>query len=287
MWKGLHGKTKNIKTIERTQKIILYILLTIMAIAVITPFYWMIASSFKPEGEITSPNPKVLPSQIVLENYFSLFTSTFFVRWLGNSLIVSCSITVIGLFFCSLGGFGFAKYRFAGRDPLFLVILGSATIPLMVTIVPVFAWAAKLHLLNTYFILIFPFTANAFGLFFMRQYISSIPDEIIDSCRIDGCSEFRIYWQMILPVIKPALGALSIMLFLSAWGSYLWPLIMTMSNEMFTLQVGLATMYGSMHKVEYGVLMGGATIATLPVLILFLSAQRQFIAGLTYGATKG
>lgn len=267
--------------------VLLYALLLGIAIAVITPFYLMIASSFRPEGDITSPSQSLVPNRFVLENYSYLLKNTLFTRWFANTVIVAGGMTILGLFLCSLGGFGFAKYNFRGRDVLFLIIIGSVTIPQVVTIVPVFAMMAGLGLLNTYWVLILPHAPNAFGLFFMRQYISSVPDDMIEAARIDGCSEFRIYWQIVLPVIKPALGALSILLFLHGWMAYLWPLVMTNSDRMLTVPVGIATMYNSMDRTLYGSMLAAAAISTAPILIVFLLAQKAFIAGLTIGATKG
>lgn len=269
------------------RKLLIYLVLLLMAAATIVPFYWMMTSALKPEGEITSPAPTFFPKHTTLENYARLFSKTLYGRWLLNSLVAAGGTTILGLFLCSLGGFGFAKYRFPGSNFLFLVVLGSVAIPQMVTIVPVFALMSGIGLLNTYWVLILPLAPNAFGLFFMRQYISSVPDELLDAGRLDGCSDFALYWRIVLPVVIPGLGALSILLFLNVWGSYLWPLVMTQSGDMFTVPVGLAMLYGGDQEILYGVILAGATLATVPVLILFLGAQKSFIAGLTQGASTG
>jgi len=266
-------------------KVLTYIILAVFLVAAITPFYWTLTSSFRSLSMIFA-RPTLFPMQATLENYIELFNKGNFARWAFNSFFVSICYTILGLFFCSLGGFAFAKYRFPLRDQLFWVLLASFMIPYHVTIIPLFKVFSTIKWINKYYALIIPGSANAFGIFLMRQYIQGIPSDLIDAARIDGCSDFKIYYSIVLPVIRPALGALTIFLFLGSWNNFLSPLIFMRSNEMFTLPVGLATLFGQ-WKIEYGQIMAGAVISVIPVIIVFLSMQKQFIEGLTLGSIKG
>lgn len=262
----------------------IYIVLILVAIVTITPFYWGVISSFRGYSELF--DPKVWVDNPTVENYLRLFTTTLFPRWLLNSSVIAVSHTLLVLFFCSLGGYAFAKYEFRGKGILFLVILGSMMIPIWVGIIPMFIWFAKLRLINTYWVLILPGSANAFGIFLMRQYIQGIPSEMMDSARIDGCSEFQIYCKIILPVIKPVLATLTIFTFLFSWNNFLAALIFMVTEEMFTVPVGLSALVG-MQQPQYGMLMAGTFISVIPVVIIFLRMQKEFVAGLTLGAVKG
>jgi len=261
----------------------IYIVLILVAIVTITPFYWGVISSLREYSKLF--NPKMWVDNPTLENYVKLFTATSFLRWFFNSLVIAVSHTLLVLFFCSLGGYAFAKYEFRGKEILFLLILGSMMIPIWVGIIPMFLWFSKLRLINTYWVLILPGSANAFGIFLMRQYIQGIPSEMMDSARIDGCSEFHIYYQIILPVIKPALGALTIYTFLFSWNNFLAALIFMRTKDMFTVPVGLSALVGE-QQPQYGVLMAGTFISVIPVVIIFLRMQKELIAGLTLGAIK-
>lgn len=262
----------------------IYIVLILVAIVTITPFYWGVISSLREYSELF--DPKVWVDNPTVENYLRLFTTTLFPRWLLNSSVIAVSHTLLVLFFCSLGGYAFAKYEFRGKGILFLVILGSMMIPIWVGIIPMFIWFAKLRLINTYWVLILPGSANAFGIFLMRQYIQGIPSEMMDSARIDGCSEFQIYYKIILPVIKPVLATLTIFTFLFSWNNFLAALIFMVTEEMFTVPVGLSALVG-MQQPQYGMLMAGTFISVIPVIIIFLRMQKEFVAGLTLGAVKG
>lgn len=262
----------------------IYIVLILVAIVTITPFYWGVISSFRGYSELF--DPKVWVDNPTVENYLRLLTTTLFPRWLLNSSVIAVSHTLLVLFFCSLGGYAFAKYEFRGKGILFLVILGSMMIPIWVGIIPMFIWFAKLRLINTYWVLILPGSANAFGIFLMRQYIQGIPSEMMDSARIDGCSEFQIYCKIILPVIKPVLATLTIFTFLFSWNNFLAALIFMVTEEMFTVPVGLSALVG-MQQPQYGMLMAGTFISVIPVVIIFLRMQKEFVAGLTLGAVKG
>jgi ABC-type glycerol-3-phosphate transport system permease component len=250
---------------------------------VISPFIWAILSSFKERGDILSPG--FLPSKWVFQNYVHLLTETSFLRWLFNSALVSVGAMTLGMAVCSLGGFAFAKYRFPGETVLFWIVIASMSIPPFTTVIPLFGWMAKLGLINTYPVLILPFAANAFGLFMMRQYFSTLPDELLQAARIDGCSELRLFWSIMLPLARPALGVVGILIFIASWNSFIWPLVMMRSEDMFTLPVGIAGL-NSEQSPEYGKIMAAAVLSSLPIITVFFLLQRQIISGLTHGAVK-
>ncbi|MDF2810047.1 MAG: hypothetical protein K0S56_1078 [Microvirga sp.] len=250
---------------------------------VISPFIWAILSSFKERGDIMSPG--FLPRKWVFQNYVHLLTDTSYLRWLFNSILVSVGAMTLGMAVCSLAGFAFAKYRFHGQTVLFWVVIASMSIPPFTTVIPLFGWMAKLGLINTYPVLILPFAANAFGLFMMRQYFSTLPDELLQAARIDGCSELRLFWSILLPLSRPALGVVGILIFIASWNSFIWPLVMMRSEDMFTLPVGIAGL-NSEQSPEYGKIMAAAVLSSLPIITVFFLLQRQIISGLTHGAVK-
>jgi ABC-type glycerol-3-phosphate transport system permease component len=264
----------------------IYLLLLLGTTLTFGPFYWMIVSSFKPQGEIFTGTLQLIPSHPTLEHYRTLVTQTRFLRWTFNSVVFALGTTVLSLFFSSLAGFAFAKYEFRGKRTLFATVLASVSIPQFVTIIPVYGLMVRLGLINSYLGLILPFSVNALVIFLMRQYIMGIPSDLLDAARIDGSSEFGLFARVILPVIRPALGAAGIFVFLTTWNQYLWPLIMIQTNDMMVAPVGLATL-STLYVIEYGQIMAGATLSTLPILALFVLMQEQFVAGLTSGALKG
>jgi ABC-type glycerol-3-phosphate transport system permease component len=209
--------------------------------------------------------------------------------WYGNSLFVAVILTVAVLFFTSLAGFGFAKYRFKGRNILFILLLGSTMIPFQLILVPLFIFMSKLNWTNGYWSLIIPFMAPAIGIFLMRQFILSIPSELIEAARIDGSSEFGIYWRVILPLARPALAAQAVLTFLGAWNSFLWPLSVLRTQTAMTLPVGMASMIGGVtagSEPPIGASMAAATLVTIPVVLIFIAVQKQYIAGLTAASVK-
>lgn len=284
-----------------------YTVLTAATVAVMLPLLWMLGSSFKTGGEIFSPPPSVaearerdpkshpgmlpmlkdvlIPREPTTENYTRLFAELPFGRFFLNSVFVSTASTLLTLFFCSLGGYAFAKFMFPGRGPLFAIVLGSMMIPFHLLLVPLFALMDKLNWFDTFRAIIVPFSASAFGIFLLRQYTQSVPDDLIDAARIDGCGEFGIYWRIILPMVKPALGTLTIFTFMASWNNFLWPLIILRTDEKYTLPLGLANLVG-VYSQDYGMLMAGTLLSTLPIIILFIAMQREFVSGITLGAVK-
>ena len=270
--------------------------LIVTALLIVVPFVWMITAAFKPVSELFITPLTVLPQQFTLENFQALFSATstsaqgssaIFPRWYLNSLIVATAVTIIATFFSALAGFGFAKYHFRGKSILLAVLLGSMLVPFVVVAVPLFILMSRLKLLDNMLALILPFMAPAFGIFMMTQYMQNLPDELVDAARIDGASDLGIFWRIVVPLVRPALGALAIYLFLQAWNSYFWPLLVMNNPANLTLPVGLGSLRGENFKFEnYGRVLAGAALISAPMVFLFLSLQRQFISGLTLGAVK-
>jgi multiple sugar transport system permease protein len=266
---------------------VMYLVLGAMAIVSAYPFWWMIVAATRRSEDILTIPPPFLPGTDLVTNYQEMMAQLPFWRAMFNSVYVGVFSTVLTLFFCSLAGYGFAKFKFPGRERLFGLMLATMMIPGVLGIIPSFMLMKWLHWLDTYWPLIIPGAANAFGIFWMRQYIdSAIPDDLMDAARIDGAHEFRIYWNIVLPVITPALAALSIMTFMGSWNSFFWPLLILKEEIKYTLPVALAGLQG-IYGYEIGVWMLGATMAIAPVMIVFLLSARQFMAGLTAGAVKG
>lgn len=258
------------------------IVLAVLAL-VLTPVLWAVLSAFKSRADIFAGD--VWPRRWSLENFDDLLGKTLYLRWMANSLVVALASTALGLLFCSLGGYAFAKFDFPGKTVMFWIVIASVSIPAFTTVIPLFGWLARLGLLDTYIVLILPFAANAFGIFLMRQYAVAIPTELLDAGRIDGAGEFRLYWSVVLPLLRPALGTVGVLIFIASWNSYIWPLVMMRTDEMLTLPVGVATLKGD-QLPEYGMLMAASVLSSVPIIIAFLIMQRQFIAGLTQGAVK-
>jgi len=267
------------------QRVAVYVFLILTAAAFFFPFYWLVLNTFKPKDEIFG-QPTFIVKNFTTVNYTRLLTETKFLRWYLNSVVIATGFTLLALFFCSLAGYAFAKHEFPGKRALFWILLATVMIPGFITLIPLFIWYVRLGVIDSHWILIIPGSANAFGIFMMRQYIYGIPSELVDSAKIDGCSEFRIYWQIILPVIKPAIGALAIFMFMSSWNNFMAPLIFMRSDDMFTVPVGLSSLVGEKNP-EYGMLMAGSILSVLPLVVVFFRMQRELVAGLTLGAVKG
>ena len=218
-------------------------------------------------------------------NYRNLWKTVPYGRYFVNSVFIATASTLLTLFFCSLGGYAFAKYQFRGQKILFGILLASMMVPFQVLLVPLFGLMYDIGWLNSYKAIIIPFSVGAFGVFLMRQFIVTIPSELLDAARIDGCSEFGIYYRIILPIIKPALGALTIYSFLGSWNGYLWPLIILRDEVKYTLPIGLANLVG-IYRQDYGMLMAGTLLSLMPIVILFLAMQREFVQGITLGSVK-
>ncbi|MFQ5834487.1 MAG: carbohydrate ABC transporter permease [bacterium] len=279
---SLKGQKKKV----HLKKALVYLFLVSISIAMMLPLLWMFSSAFKFQSEIFTYPPTLIAKNPTLSNFFSLFERFPFDRNLFNSFFIAASSTILALFFCTLAAFGFAKYQFPGREFLFLFLLGTLIIPFHITLVPLYVLYRKIGWIDKFWGLIFPGMANAFGIFFMRQYLIKIPDEFLDSARIDGCSEFKIFLHIILPVARPALTGLGIIFFMSSWNNFLWPLIILKSNKMLTAIVAIRRLQSGI-RTPYDLIMAGSMLTVVPLIVLFLILQKQFIAGITSGAIKG
>ena len=267
-------------------RVMLYGFLILLAAYTILPFIWMLSTSFKPMAEVFARPPILISPNMNLGAY-QYVLETGALRALLNTAFVATTATLVSLFFCALGGYGFAKFRFPGQKPLFGFLLAWLIIPGAIMIVPTYVIMVKLGWTNSYLPLIVPGAANAFGIFFMRQYISTVNDEIIDAARIDGASEFGIYWRIIVPVCSPGLVTLGLIFFMGSWNNYLLPSIYLKKAELYTLPLLQMEMAGVSGQTNYHNWMALATISIVPLLIIFLIFQRRFTEGITAGAIVG
>jgi ABC-type glycerol-3-phosphate transport system permease component len=274
------------KTRNFFSSLALYSVLIVGAFVSLFPFYWMIISSFKPKGDMFKFPPDLFPRVLTIQNYIELFTESIFLRNLGNSLFVAACFTLLSVFLCSLCGYAFAKMHFPGRGFLFGVVIATMSLPMEVTLLPLFKLMSNIHWVNTYWAVVVPFSAHAWAVFLMRQAMLDIPEDLLDAARIDGASEFQIYYRVVVPVVKPALGALATLQFLASWNDYIWPLIVLTEDKMMTVPVALA-LFKSGYFANYGSITAGAFIASLPILIVFFALQGFFVRGALFGSVKG
>ncbi len=268
--------------------VLIYVLMVTLAVVTAMPFLYMITGSFKRNAEIFSYPLTLIPRDPILDNYTRLLSGAEipFVRQFGNSALVATTQTLLSLFVASLVGWGFAKYEFRGKKPLFTFLLATMMFPGQVALVPLFLLMLRIGWLDSYLAIVIPGAVSAFGAFFMRQIMLGIPNELLDAGRIDGSSEWGLYWRIGIPLSGAGFSILAVLTFLGSWNEYLWPLIVLRTTEKFTYPVGLATLVG-LYKIEYGMILAGAFLATLPILVIFLIGRNQFVAGITAGAIKG
>lgn len=264
--------------------VVAWTLLAIGAIVMMTPLAYMIGTSFKGAHEVYDIN--LIPHEPTLQNYKFIFEKTRFGLWFVNSLVTSLLVTASVLFFDALIGYTLAKFTFRGREAVFIAILTTLMIPTEMLIVPWYVMAKNFGWLNSYWGIMFPGLMTGFGVFLMRQFFLGVPDDYIHAARIDGLSEFAIWWKVALPLVTPALSALAIFTFLGNWTAFLWPLIVTNDRALYTLPVGLASFSGE-NLTEWELVMAGATIATLPTLVVFIIFQRYIIRGVVLAGLKG
>lgn len=260
--------------------------LVLLALVSLAPLLWMVSVSFMPRGEASHFPPPLLPSRATLDSYRELFARTGMARNFGNSLLVSLAITLGSLLVNTMAGYAFAKLRFVGRERIFQVLLAALVIPAQVAMLPLFLLMKQLHLVNSFGGVIVPALATVFGIFLVRQYARGIPDELLEAARIDGAGELRIFFQIVLPMLKPVLVTLTIFTFMAAWNDFMWPLIVLTDQEHYTLPVALATLSRE-HIMDVEMMMAGAVVTVIPVLLLFLALQRYYIQGLLLGSVKG
>ncbi len=266
---------------------LIYALLAGVCIFMLLPFLWMIITSFKTADEIFSIPFIFIPKHPDFHAYIYLFKEYDVLRVIWNTFLIATSGTLLSLFFCSLGGYAFAKFKFPGRGPLFVFLLGTMVIPGAITLVPIYLIMRDLKWIDTILPLIIPGAANAFGIFFMRQYISSVPDDLMDAARIDGASEFAIYRRVIVPIIAPGLTSLGLIFFMGSWNAILGPLIYLKSPQNFTLPLVIRSMTSPVGRTIFDTQMAASVISIIPLLIIFLIFQRRLMEGIAAGAVKG
>jgi multiple sugar transport system permease protein len=273
-------------------RVALYAALIVTSIVMIGPFYWTFATSFKLAGDVFASPPKLVPNPWTLQNYRDVFTLLPFQRYFINSVIVTAAIVGLNVVFDTAAAYAFAKLRFPGRNVLFFMLLMTLMVPFQVNLIPLYRIMVLLHGVSpalgvdTYSGIVLPGMIQVFGIFLMRQFLASVPDEVLESARVDGASEFRILRSVIFPIAKPGMATLAIFTFLGAWNDFLWPNIVINTDSMRTMPVGLALL-AFRNTISVGPTMAGTVLVAAPMIVIFLLMQRRFIEGLTAGSVKG
>lgn len=270
---------------RRLPRALLVVLLLVGAVVSLFPFYWMAVASTNSTADLFRSPPPLFPGGQLADNMARLQEEIGFARVAANSLLIATLYTLLSAALSAMAGYGLATFRFRGRGVLLALILATMMIPFQVTLVPLFQMMASLRWIDTYQAVILPFAANAFGIFLMRQAFLGFPSEIIESGRLDGAGEVRIFWGLVVPSVRPALAALVIFTFMTQWNAFIWPLLVLSREELYTIPVALNTLIGQ-SRVDYAGLMLGSFVGTLPIIVVFLLFQRQFISGLLGGAVK-
>ncbi len=265
----------------------IYLLLIVGLMIMVLPFVWMLLGSFKTTAELRQVPPTWLPQNPTLTNFADLFDRLNFLRYFFNSAVVAGGVTAGNLLFGSMLGYALAKLQFRGKRILFLLVLGTLMVPGIVTFMPLFVLVANMGIVNTHMGLILPFLAGAFGVFLMRQFIMGIPDELLDAARVDGAGEYYIFFRIILPLSTAPLATLGILTFLGSWNSFLWPLVVATTEDMYTLPVAMALFATGQQTSNLGLQLAGSVVVVLPVLIVFVVLQRYFTQGIAMTGIKG
>jgi len=263
----------------------IYLVLIASSFVMVIPFYWSVGTSLKLEQFVFATPPQWWPDPLTLQNYVSVFTKIHFYRYFLNSVFVAAITTLGHVFFDTLAAYAFAKLTFPGRDKLFFFLLLGLMVPFQVNLIPLYRIMATLGWTNTYLALIVPNLTSIFGIFMMRQFLMTIPNDLLDAARIDGCDEFGVFKRVVLPLALPGIATLIILTFMGTWNDFLWPRIVTSSEALYTLPVGLAQLQMK-NTSNVAQIMAGTVLTALPMIIVFLFMQRQFIEGMTAGALK-
>lgn len=269
---------------NKIEKIIVTTILILGGILVSIPFFWMISSAFKPESEILKLPPTLIPKDPTLENFINLFTELNFLVYLRNTLIIVI-FSFVGLLFNAMAGYGFAKYNFKGKNNLFYLVLATMMIPGQVTMIPIYLLLNQMGLTNTMAGIILPGLAVAFSIFLFRQFMETIPIDLIEAARLDGAGEFYIFFRLIIPIAKPIFAVQGILTFIGAWNSFLWPLIIANSEKLYTLSVGLSLLQGQ-YANNFALQMAGAAFMVVPIIIIFAFFQKYIVEGFTMSGMK-
>ncbi len=266
-------------------RVLLYLALGLTSLMMLVPFYWSVGTSLKLEQFVFASPPQWWPDPLTFQNYLHVLTRIPFLRYFANSVLVAAVTTLGHVLFDTLAAYAFAKLSFPGRDRIFFIMLLALMVPFQVNLIPMFRIMGILHWADTYLALMIPNLTNIFGIFMMRQFLMSIPNELLDAARIDGCSEFAVFRKVVLPLALPGIATLVIFTFMGTWNDFLWPRIVTNSEAIFTLPVGLAQLQMKNTSNEAQI-MAGTVLTALPMIVVFLFMQRQFIEGMTAGALK-
>jgi multiple sugar transport system permease protein len=270
----------------RAARFAIYAQLVLGAVLMVIPMLWMVSASLMPAGQASTYPPRLIPRQVTFEHYVALFTRLELGRSLVNSALIAFTVTALSIVINSMAGYAFAKLRFRGREPLFRIMAAGMVIPVQVSMLPLFLLMKQLGLINSYWGVIVPGMASIFGIFLIRQYAQSIPDDLLDAARMDGAGELRIYTHIVLPTIVPILATMAIWTFLSTWNDFMWPLIVLSDDAKWTLPVALANLSGE-HVQDTELMMAGSVLTILPVMLVFLFLQRYYIQGVMVGSVKG
>jgi alpha-1,4-digalacturonate transport system permease protein len=279
-WSTLNGKKPpSVGSIVRTT------FLLVMTFIILAPVLWFVLSSFKDATELGARPPKIFPTEWAFSNYTEAFQMYNYMRYFTNSVIVTSLATILTLIINSMAAYAFAKYNFRGRDGLFVMTLAMIMIPLQVILIPIYLVVSSLGLVNTYWGMIIPAAATPTGVFIIRQYMLTIPDELIEAARIDGAGEFRIFARIVLPLCRPALAVVAIFSILWRWNDFLWPLLIAQKEELYTLPVALALLNGQL-VVPYNIVLAMSVMSIIPVLFMFVFMQRQIVQGIAQTGIK-
>ncbi|KHE72873.1 carbohydrate ABC transporter permease [Halobacillus sp. BBL2006] len=269
---------------SKLEKSIVIFIMVAGGILVSIPFIWMISSSFKPESEVLAIPPTIIPDNPTIENYINLFTNMNFAVYLRNTLVI-VFFSFIGLLFNAMAGYGFAKYNFKGREKIFYIVLATMMIPGQVTMIPVYLLLNYMGLTNTMTGIVLPGLAVAFSIFLFRQFMTTIPDDLIEAARLDGAGEFYIFFRLVVPIAKPIFAVQGILTFIAGWNSFLWPLIIANDESLYTLSVGLSLLQGQ-YANNFALQMAGAAFMVVPIIIIFAFFQKYIVEGFTMSGIK-
>jgi multiple sugar transport system permease protein len=282
--KTLKNQSVHLTKRDRYQQLTAGIVLAVGGLIISIPFIWMILSAFKTESEVMQIPPTLWPQKFTLENFINLFENMNFALYLKNTIIiVLCSF--IGLFLNAMAGYGFAKFKFKGKEKLFYLVLATMMIPGQVTMIPVYLILNEMHLTNTMVGIVLPGLVGAFSIFLFRQFMSTIPDELLEAARLDGASEFRVFVQIVLPICKPILAVQGILTFIAGWNSFLWPLIIANDENLYTLSVALSLLKGQ-YGGNFALQMAGSTFMVVPIIVIFMFFQKYIIESYTISGMK-
>jgi multiple sugar transport system permease protein len=265
----------------------IYLLLILGILVMVGPFLWMLLGSLKPEAEFLVNPPTFLPKAPTTDNFERLFGKLDFPRFFFNSSVVALVVTAGNVLFCPMLGYALAKLEWRGKRPVLALVLATLMVPAGITLIPNFILMANLGLVNTSPGLILPSLVGPFGVFLTRQFMYGIPDELIEAARIDGANEWRIFWQVVLPITVPVLATLGILTFLGSWNNFIYPLVMAQEPNMYTLPVALATFATGQYQADHGMLMAGSVVLVVPVLVIFILFQRWITEGIATTGLKG